>query len=67
MKYIPIDASKKMYNKFIRILSQEDKVNRTAAKLGASATIMPIIEGYTYGDGGITDKESATEIKIIRW
>lgn len=62
---IPIDASKKMYNKFTRILSQEDKFNHTAAKLGEGATIMPIIEGYTFCSKEITNREAANMVEAM--
>lgn len=60
---VPLDATKKMYERFTHRVSKEDKINHTVAKLGEGATIMPIIEGYTFCSREITNSDAAKMVE----
>ncbi|MBD5403349.1 hypothetical protein HDR58_11215 [bacterium] len=62
---IPHDSFEKYRTKFSLVLSEQDKVNHTVAKLGGGATIMPVIKGYTFCSPNITNKEVAKMIELM--
>lgn len=60
---IPIEHKGSIKDNFDRNLTNADKINHTVVKLGAGATIMPIIKGYKLLSGDSLNKDVSKMIE----